>query len=166
MTLLYSFDGVLRGRFQQVREIMSIFSRFKIAAEFVETMDDYSSYTFSIKSLLIASAAVVRRNLVRFANTDSVGNMAVRSYTMEYVERFSDGLDELDQDNGDDSHGEEDVTSQDEIKWVSAMLENVIDSFAERRAGTSLKLSEVIKLARNEFSGSLLDSKEQDEIVG
>lgn len=160
-----SFEDVLRGRFQQVREIKSIFSRFKIAAEFVETMDDYSLSTLSKKSLLIACSAVVRRNLVRIATSGSVGSMAVRFYTMEYVERFSDALDELDQDSSD-FYEEDEVTRKDEIKWVSAMLEKFIDTYAEGSAGTSLKLSEVIKLARNEFSGSLSDSKKQDEIVG
>jgi hypothetical protein len=160
-----SFEDVLRGRFQQVREIKSIFSRFKIAAEFVETMDDYSLSTLSKKSLLIACSAVVRRNLVRIATSGSVGNMAVRFYTMEYVERFSDALDELDQDSSD-FYEEDEVTRKDEIKWVSAMLEKFIDTYAEGSAGTSLKLSEVIMLARNEFSGSFLDSEKQDEIVG
>ena len=156
------FNKFIAANFQQVREIESILSRFKIVADFVNESGRFSPASLYKKSLLISCAAAVKRNLVVIANFDSVGQIAVRYFALNFVDLFSDSLAELDED---ETHvdGADEIRGQYEGKWFSAVLQKFIDSYADGYVDTFLKLSEVIKVARNELSGSLEDGKKHGE---
>lgn len=161
-----SFDKVLSRNIPQARDIKSIVSRFGIVADFVEKIDKYSSLsTSSKKSLIFSCASVVKKNSAEIAKSGSVGDMAVRYFTMGYIDRLSEALNELNDDERSNFYGDG-AKREKEIKWVSAILEKFIDSFADGHVDTFLTLSEVVKRARNEFAaGSLEENKEHDEIL-
>ena len=161
--VLLFVDKFIAANYQQVRDTESIFSRFNIVGNFVNEFGIFSDAYLYKKSLWISSASAVKRNLLAIANSDSVGQIAVRIFALSYVDLFSsvpDGLDE-----GEMESWEKYKIRRYEQKWFAAVLEKFIDSYADGYLDTFLKLSEVVKVARNELAGDVKDQKKHDKIL-